>query len=486
MYCVNVLPQKDCKRIPAIDDILSISGQLAQMALALEKAKMPKSDANGKFFGKAYDEFKTIYAHWVALVAPTKPAGKSKPGNDLTTIEKKLDILKKEVSQKTKSLQAALKYATIEYAITPTVVNSNAELLVGVPKTAHFDGLACNIQKMLGKGSFGQTYKCVDPVDSSKKYVVKISLLTKAEEQDLRIKVMGEHRESQEAEILAKLHLLKGHGFINGRAFMIYKFVEGQLMKEIMEKCGGPTHLLNPNRFEKAMAQALKEFHTLGMSHNDAHLDNYIFECTSGDICTTGTIKANLIDFGFARTTLEFRQKDIDFLSGLNKQIISQLYGGHNMHQNHQGTGNKYPNINGHQNQPENIIAGNKYPNINGHQNQAPNLGHVPQGDPNINGNVPHAGDKYPNINGHAAQHGNKYPNINGHPNQAPNIQPSGQNKYPQIKPSQNEPANIMDAPMNVLNSPPSNAHHPKNQHRNEPPNIMDAPMDSPNYPSLL
>jgi serine/threonine protein kinase len=67
---------------------------------------------------------------------------------------------------------------------------------------------------------------------------------------------------------------------ISDKEYLILKYTEGDVFKNIAHKCGHS--LSNIGRFIKAMFKAVDNIHAQGVSHGDAHLGNFLFHGEPG------------------------------------------------------------------------------------------------------------------------------------------------------------------------------------------------------------
>ena len=174
------------------------------------------------------------------------------------------------------------------------------------PKTTLQNGRYI-IEKVLGQGGFGITYKAQDtllnrPVAIKEffladgcarigKTVQPMGNISVQEYQDFRQKFI------QEAQLLAKFnhpHIVKVHDCFeeNNTAYMVMEFVEGKTLTELLEDRGGVMPEDEAVRYIKQVAEALEEVHNASYLHRDIKPDNIVVRRNG---------EAVLLDFGIAR-----------------------------------------------------------------------------------------------------------------------------------------------------------------------------------------
>lgn len=179
------------------------------------------------------------------------------------------------------------------------------------------------IEKVLGEGGFGITYKGVDKllavevaikeyfpqgfVTRNNVYSEEITI-TQTKYEELFQK--GKERFLSEARILAKFNKEPGIVSVtdffeeNNTAYIVMEYLEGITLKDYIESNG----LLSMNDMLGLMSplmEALDAVHKEGLIHRDISPDNIM-------LLSNGGIK--LMDFGAARTYTEFGQKSLSIM----------------------------------------------------------------------------------------------------------------------------------------------------------------------------
>ncbi len=151
------------------------------------------------------------------------------------------------------------------------------------------------IEKILGRGGFGITYKAVDLTVS---VPVAVKQYVSAEKKDMENAL-------HEAQIAAGFYDLEGIAAARdffmeeGSAYIVMSYVRGVSLRHYVEKYGhfeGREALL---KFERIL-QSLITIHSKGVIHRDISADNVL-------ISPEG--KLTLIDFGAAKDTIAFQNE---------------------------------------------------------------------------------------------------------------------------------------------------------------------------------
>ena len=159
-----------------------------------------------------------------------------------------------------------------------------------------FDG-RFHIESTVGAGGFGQVYAAVDATTGDR-VAVKVILPDDAGEYDRATRA----RFQREVSLVAGLsspHVveLQGSGEADGLLYMVFEFVEGQDLSELMKRQGRQQPAQVRHIIEQVL-RALQAAHAAGLLHRDIKPENIRLFKDGGDPLTV-----KLLDFGIARPT---------------------------------------------------------------------------------------------------------------------------------------------------------------------------------------
>ena len=176
------------------------------------------------------------------------------------------------------------------------------------------------IDKVLGQGGFGITYKAEDHKTGGKVAIKEFfpdTLATRTEATTV-MPHSGERGESfkygiacflQEAETLAQFvgneSIVKIHTYFeeNGTAYFVMDYVEGESFDDYIKRNGGKIPYEDAERILLPIIEALAVVHSKGIVHRDVTPDN-IFITKDG--------KVKLLDFGAARYSIGDKSRSLD------------------------------------------------------------------------------------------------------------------------------------------------------------------------------
>ena len=177
------------------------------------------------------------------------------------------------------------------------------------------------IEKVLGQGGFGITYKATDHKTNQKVAVKEFFPDTLAyREATTVISYPGERSESyeygkesflQEAQTLAEFigneNIVRIHSYFeeNGTAYFVMDYIEGKSFDEYIKERGGKISVEEAKRILIPMMDALNLVHSKGIVHRDVTPDNIY-------LTSDGTVK--LLDFGAARYSLGDKSRSLDVI----------------------------------------------------------------------------------------------------------------------------------------------------------------------------
>lgn len=177
------------------------------------------------------------------------------------------------------------------------------------------------IEKVLGQGGFGITYKATDHKTNQKVAVKEFFPDTLAyREVTTVISYPGERSESyeygkesflQEAQTLAEFigneNIVRIHSYFeeNGTAYFVMDYIEGKSFDEYIKERGGKISVEEAKRILIPMMDALNIVHSKGIVHRDVTPDNIY-------LTSNGTVK--LLDFGAARYSLGDKSRSLDVI----------------------------------------------------------------------------------------------------------------------------------------------------------------------------
>ncbi|MCR5236292.1 MAG: serine/threonine protein kinase [Lachnospiraceae bacterium] len=177
------------------------------------------------------------------------------------------------------------------------------------------------VEKVLGQGGFGITYKALDRL-SGKAVAVKEffpdSIATRTQGQTTVMPLSGDRGENyaygkecflQEAETLAKFigneNIVRIYSYFEeyGTAYFVMDFIEGTSLDEFIKIHGGKLSFEAAAEILIPVMDALADVHDKGIVHRDISPDN---------IYLTSDGKVKLIDFGAARQSLGDKSQSLD------------------------------------------------------------------------------------------------------------------------------------------------------------------------------
>ena len=176
------------------------------------------------------------------------------------------------------------------------------------------------IDKVLGQGGFGITYRAEDHKTGGKVAIKEFfpdTLATRTEATTV-MPHSGERGESfkygiacflQEAETLAQFvgneSIVKIHTYFeeNGTAYFVMDYVEGESFDDYIKRNGGKIPYEDAERILLPIIEALAVVHSKGIVHRDVTPDN-IFITKDG--------KVKLLDFGAARYSIGDKSRSLD------------------------------------------------------------------------------------------------------------------------------------------------------------------------------
>lgn len=177
------------------------------------------------------------------------------------------------------------------------------------------------IEKVLGQGGFGITYKASDHKTGEKVAVKEFFPDTLAYRENTQvISYPGERDENfqygkesflQEAQTLAQFignkNIVSIHSYFeeNGTAYFVMDYIEGTSFDEYLKQNGGKISVLETEKILIPIMDALGAVHSKGIVHRDVTPDNIY-------ICNDGTVK--LLDFGAARYSLGDKSRSLDVI----------------------------------------------------------------------------------------------------------------------------------------------------------------------------
>lgn len=177
------------------------------------------------------------------------------------------------------------------------------------------------IEKVLGQGGFGITYRAIDHKTNQKVAVKEFFPDTLAyREMTTVISYPGERSESyvygkesflQEAQTLAEFigneNIVRIHSYFeeNGTAYFVMDYIEGKSLDEYIKEKGGKISVEEAKNILIPMMDALNIVHSKGIVHRDVTPDNIY-------LTDDGTVK--LLDFGAARYSLGDKSRSLDVI----------------------------------------------------------------------------------------------------------------------------------------------------------------------------
>ncbi len=175
------------------------------------------------------------------------------------------------------------------------------------------------IDKALGQGGFGITYRAIDYRSNSFVAVKEFFPETMATRDGLTVvPFSGEAAQNfyygmeqflDEARTLSEFignpNIVKVHRYFeeNGTAYFVMDFVEGESFDKYLKKRGGKIGYKEAERILIHVVDALAAVHSKGIVHRDVTPDN---------IYITSTEDVRLLDFGAARYSLGDRSRSLD------------------------------------------------------------------------------------------------------------------------------------------------------------------------------
>ncbi len=177
--------------------------------------------------------------------------------------------------------------------------------------------------RVLGQGGFGISYVAYDKQTRSRvaiKEYLPAELATRNQTNNHVMLFTGDRMEEydfgrkqflEEARTLAAFvgneHIIKILSFFeeNGTAYFAMEFIEGETLKQKLEKSQKPLTVQEANQYLLPIMEALDWVHSKGIVHRDISPDNIM-------IRTDGTAK--LIDFGAARISTGEKSKSLDVI----------------------------------------------------------------------------------------------------------------------------------------------------------------------------
>ena len=177
------------------------------------------------------------------------------------------------------------------------------------------------IEKVLGQGGFGITYRATDHKTNQKVAVKEFFPDTLAyRERKIVISYPGERSENYEygkesflqeaktlAEFIGNVNIVRIHSYFeeNGTAYFVMDYIEGKSFDEYIKERGGKISVEEARNILVPVMDALGIVHSRGIIHRDVTPDN-IF------ITNEGTVK--LLDFGAARYSLGDKSRSLDVI----------------------------------------------------------------------------------------------------------------------------------------------------------------------------
>ena len=177
------------------------------------------------------------------------------------------------------------------------------------------------IEKVLGQGGFGITYRANDYKTDQKVAVKEFFPDTLAyREATTVISYPGERSENyeygkesflQEAQTLAAFigneNIVRIHSYFeeNGTAYFVMDYIEGKSFDEYIKEKGGKTSVEEAKAILVPVMDALNVVHSKGIVHRDVTPDNIY-------ITSDGIVK--LLDFGAARYSLGDKSRSLDVI----------------------------------------------------------------------------------------------------------------------------------------------------------------------------
>ena len=177
------------------------------------------------------------------------------------------------------------------------------------------------IDKVLGQGGFGITYRATDHRTGAKVAVKEFFPDTLAfREMTTVCSYPGERTENfqygkenflQEAKTLAQFigndNIVRIHSYFeeNGTAYFVMDYIEGISFDQYLKQKGGRISVQEAERILIPIMDALAAVHSKGIVHRDVTPDNIY-------ICNDGTVK--LLDFGAARYSLGDKSRSLDVI----------------------------------------------------------------------------------------------------------------------------------------------------------------------------
>ena len=177
------------------------------------------------------------------------------------------------------------------------------------------------IEKVLGQGGFGITYRAADHKTNQKVAVKEFFPDTLAyREATTVISYPGERSENyeygkegflQEAKTLAEFigneNIVRIHSYFeeNGTAYFVMDYIEGESFDDYIKEKGGKVSVEEAKKILIPVMDALNMVHSKGIVHRDVTPDNIY-------ITSDGTVK--LLDFGAARYSLGDKSRSLDVI----------------------------------------------------------------------------------------------------------------------------------------------------------------------------
>ena len=177
------------------------------------------------------------------------------------------------------------------------------------------------IEKVLGQGGFGITYRATDYKTNQKVAVKEFFPDTLAHREETTvISYPGERSENyeygkesflQEAKTLAEFigneNIVRIHSYFeeNGTAYFVMDYIEGISFDEYIKGKGGKISVEEAKQILIPVMDALNVVHSKGIVHRDVTPDNIY-------ITNDGTVK--LLDFGAARYSLGDKSRSLDVI----------------------------------------------------------------------------------------------------------------------------------------------------------------------------
>ena len=147
---------------------------------------------------------------------------------------------------------------------------------------------AYRLLSRIGAGGMGEVYKAHDPKLDR---IVALKLLPAHFAGD-RDQLRRFHAEARAASSLNHPHILVVHDFgeLDGRPFIVTEFVEGETLRQVIER--GPVPVADALRIATQIASALAAAHARGVVHRDIKPENVM-------VRPDGYVK--VLDFGIAK-----------------------------------------------------------------------------------------------------------------------------------------------------------------------------------------